>query len=183
MKKLELTLPIKINPTENGGYVITDAEESEYFFYVDKESGKLVYDGCCVTVENKQIVFEQLNQNNMSQFKVIPVEIYTTDIVVSVGQTDDELYDELKIRFTKEEFEHAYMTCLDKRSDACFVIKDGFPIIRFFDNDPDYGLIAHECFHAVYCILNSKRIELCQETEEVYAYLLQYLVNKIKKEN
>lgn len=60
MKKLELTLPIKINPTENGGYVITDAEESEYFFYVDKESGELVYDGCCVTVENKQIVFEQL---------------------------------------------------------------------------------------------------------------------------
>lgn len=60
MGKLKLTLPIEIKATENNGFVITDAEESEYFFYAYKESGKLVYDGCCVTVENKQIVFEQL---------------------------------------------------------------------------------------------------------------------------
>lgn len=60
MEKLNLTLPIEIKATENNGFVITDAEDSEYFFYVDKETGKLVYDGCCVTVENKQIVFEQL---------------------------------------------------------------------------------------------------------------------------
>ena len=60
MGKLKLTLPIEIKATDNNGFVITDAEESEYFFYADKESGKLVYDGCCVTVENKQIVFEQL---------------------------------------------------------------------------------------------------------------------------
>lgn len=60
MGKLKLTLPIEIKATDNNGFVITDAEDSEYFFYTDKESGKLVYDGCCVTVENKQIVFEQL---------------------------------------------------------------------------------------------------------------------------
>jgi hypothetical protein len=112
--------------------------------------------------------------------KVISVEIFTTDVVVSIGQTDDEFYDELNHRFTKEEFENAYMTSLDRRSDACFVIKDGFPIIRFFDKNPDNGLIAHECFHAVYSILSNKGIQLSQETEEVYAYLLQFLINKIK---
>ena len=112
-------------------------------------------------------------------FKIVRVEIFTTDLVVSIGQTDDELYDELKHRFTKEEFESSYMSSLDRISDACFVVKDGFPIIRFFDKNPDAGLIAHECFHAVYSILESKKIPLCYETEEVYAYLIQYLVNKI----
>ena len=53
-------MPIEIKATDGGGFVIKDAEDSEYFFYADKETGKLVYDGCCVTVENKQIVFEQL---------------------------------------------------------------------------------------------------------------------------
>ena len=60
MEKLKLTLPIEIKATDGDGFVIKDAEDSEYFFYADKETGKLVYDGCCVTVENKQIVFEQL---------------------------------------------------------------------------------------------------------------------------
>lgn len=114
-------------------------------------------------------------------FKLIQLEIFSTDIIVSIGQTDDELYDELKHRFTKEEFESSYMSSLDRRSDACFVVKDGFPVIRFFDKNPDAGLIAHECFHATCFILESKKIALCNETEEVYAYLLQYLVNKIIK--
>jgi hypothetical protein len=64
---------------------------------------------------------------------------------------------------------------------ACFVVKDGFPVIRFFDENPDAGLIAHECFHAVYSILESKKIALCHETEEVYAYLIQFLLKEIIK--
>jgi hypothetical protein len=114
-------------------------------------------------------------------FKIVRVEIFTTDLVVSIGQTDNELYDELKHRFTKEKFESSYMSSLDRRSDACFVVKDGFPVIRFFDENPDAGLIAHECFHAVYSILESKKIALCHETEEVYAYLIQFLVKEIIK--
>lgn len=62
MEQLNLKLPIKITPTDNNGYVIKDLEKSEYFFYTDKESGKLIYDGCCVTVENKEIVFEHIKQ-------------------------------------------------------------------------------------------------------------------------
>ncbi|MEY4571380.1 MAG: hypothetical protein RLZ10_584 [Bacteroidota bacterium] len=61
--KIELKLPIEITPTpENGGYVITDSENSEFFFYTNKETGTLVYDGCCVEVKNKEIVFNELKQ-------------------------------------------------------------------------------------------------------------------------
>ena len=87
MEQLNLKLPIKITPTNNNGYVIKDSEESEYFFYTDKENGKLIYDGCCVTVENKEIVFEHIKQHGtMKQtavewlFEQIQKEKYIEDI-------------------------------------------------------------------------------------------------------
>lgn len=58
--EIKLKLPIEITPTEDAGYVITDSQDSEFFFYKDKESGELVYDGCCVGVENKDIVINHL---------------------------------------------------------------------------------------------------------------------------
>ena len=60
MKEINLKLPIKISKTENGGYVITDSQDSEYFFFENKKTGLLVYDGCCVNVENKDIVLNQI---------------------------------------------------------------------------------------------------------------------------
>jgi len=32
-------------------------------------------------------------------FKIIPIEIYGTELVVSIGQTDDEIFDECKKRW------------------------------------------------------------------------------------
>lgn len=44
---LQIVLPIEIRPTaSNDGYVITDANGVEHFFYY--ENGKLAYDGNCV---------------------------------------------------------------------------------------------------------------------------------------
>ena len=39
--------------------------------------------------------------------------------------------------------------------------------------------LAHECFHAVCWILAQRDIEFNQATEEVYAYMLQYLIKNI----
>lgn len=41
-----------------------------------------------------------------------------------------------------------------------------------------YGTIAHECYHATCRILKRKGIFYSEETEEAYAYLLDYLVTK-----
>ena len=47
MNELKLKMPIKIEQSNvDKGYVITDANNTEYFFY--EEDGELVYDGCCV---------------------------------------------------------------------------------------------------------------------------------------
>lgn len=53
MEQLILELPIKIRKTvKNDGYVITDANDVEHFFY-EKEpnSEKMLYDGFCAPVK------------------------------------------------------------------------------------------------------------------------------------
>lgn len=39
--------------------------------------------------------------------------------------------------------------------------------------------IAHECFHAAYWMLGERGIRPSDETEEVFAYMIEYLVEKI----
>lgn len=56
---LDLVSPIRVIDNGNGDFMIVDDKDSEYFFYRTK-TGKLAYDGCCVNVENKEIVFDHL---------------------------------------------------------------------------------------------------------------------------
>jgi hypothetical protein len=65
MNELKLKMPIKIEPSNaDKGYVITDANNTEYFFY--EEDGELVYDGCCVEPKRIDIIEEHLefSENN-----------------------------------------------------------------------------------------------------------------------
>jgi hypothetical protein len=118
-------------------------------------------------------------QNSM--FKIIPIDVFSTDVVISIGQSDDKLYDCLCHRFTREQFNLAWD---DWKSDARTVThSDGFIIVRFrnkIGNDPDsISLVAHECYHAAYSVLSKINVQPGFETEEVYAYLIQFLVRKI----
>ena len=46
------------------------------------------------------------------------------------------------------------------------------------DRWQDY--LIHECVHATWSTLACCNIEVCRETEEVFAYLFEYLVDYIK---
>ena len=62
-------------------------------------------------------------------FKIIPVDVFSTDVIVSINQSDDQLYDCVCHRFTREQFNEAYD---DWTQDARVVThSDGFVIIRF----------------------------------------------------
>jgi len=118
-------------------------------------------------------------------FKIIPIEIFVTDLLVSIAETDDEIYDHVCHRYSREEFDLAFDDWTE-RSDARTVThRDGFVLIRFrnvIEDTPEHiGLVAHEVYHATYSILAMKGIRPCYETEEVYAYLIQYLVTEILK--
>jgi len=42
----------------------------------------------------------------------------------------------------------------------------------------DIGHLVHECFHCVHYFLDYKGLVLSSSSEEAYAYLLEYLLNK-----
>ena len=114
-------------------------------------------------------------------FKIISVDVFCTDVVVSINQSDDVLYDRLCHRFTREQFDSAWD---DWTSDARTVThKDGFVIVRFrnkIKKDPEHlSLVAHEAYHAAYSVLNKVGIQPGFETEEVFAYMIQFLVREI----
>jgi hypothetical protein len=52
-------------------------------------------------------------------------------------------------------------------------------VLIYFPKEPTQGIIAHEVFHAVWMILATMGVEPSVESEEVYAYMIEYIVNKI----
>lgn len=48
--------------------------------------------------------------------------------------------------------------------------------------DASPGVVAHEAFHATVNILNDYGLTLSKDSEEAYAYLQQWMVNRILKE-
>jgi hypothetical protein len=58
--------------------------------------------------------------------------------------------------------------------------KDGaFTSILWFAEPPDPSILAHELFHFVYWLLSDRGIPLTKDTNEVYAYLLESLVDRV----
>ena len=117
----------------------------------------------------------------MEKFTVINIELYPFDVIVSIGQTNDELYEDISGNLTKKQFLKIFK---NQSSPALTAYKKGQPlIIRFLKEETfnNVGIIAHEAFHAVSYILSNIGIPFSLDTEEAYTYLLQYLVNEIVK--
>ena len=78
-------------------------------------------------------------------------------------------------------YAHAF-TVNYKRHEANMIAFNTKNQFRSVDN----GCIAHEIFHAASMLLRSRGIELSEESEEAYAYLIDWMtsiVYKIIKDN
>jgi len=113
----------------------------------------------------------------MNIFKVIPLEIYGHDVVVSIGQTDEDLYEQIKENISKKEFKK-YMTKQTAIA-TTHKLSTGGILIRFSNNIDNPGIVAHEAFHAIVFLFKKIGISFCYESEEAYAYALEYLTNQI----
>jgi hypothetical protein len=112
-------------------------------------------------------------------FKIVPIDIYSTDILVSVGQSDDELLERLGLE--PEVFEELFgdfNKCVARTS----MHDDGWIIIRLKDLN-DVGVIAHEVFHSVCYLMRRVGIKHSFNSEEAFAYLIQYILNQIIKDD
>lgn len=60
----------------------------------------------------------------------------------------------------------------------------GQSLIRIYSNKMDNttnGILSHEIFHCAFAILTKVGINLNRETEESYAYLIQFITQEIYK--
>lgn len=115
----------------------------------------------------------------MNIFKIIPLDVYGHDIVVSIGQSDEDLYEEIQENTSKKDFDK-YMAN-QKSIATTHKLRTGSILIRFKDDINNPGIVAHEAFHAIVFLFKKIGIEYCYESEEAYAYALEYLTNQILK--
>ena len=115
----------------------------------------------------------------MNVFRVIPIEVYGHDIVVSIGQTDSDLYEHIKENISEKKFDKRFSN--QKSIATTFKLKTGCILIRFKDDIDNPGIVAHEAFHAIVYLFEKIGIEYAYESEEAYAYALEYLTNQILK--
>ena len=115
----------------------------------------------------------------MTVFRVIPIDVFGHDIVVSIGQTDEDLYEEIKENISKKKFDKKMTN--QKSIATTFKLKTGCILIRFKDDIDNPGIVAHEAFHAIVYLFEKIGIEYAYESEEAYAYSLEYLTNQILK--
>jgi len=115
----------------------------------------------------------------MNVFKIIPLDVYGHDIVVSIGQSDDDLYEQIQENISRKQFDKHMAN--QKSIATTHKLKTGSILIRFKDDINDSGIVAHEAFHAVVFLFKKIGIDFVYESEEAYAYTLEYLTNQILK--
>ena len=114
---------------------------------------------------------------------IIPLVIYPFDVMVSIGETHEELNKRLKrydISLDQEESDHFDRTSLQGRT---ILFPTGQTILRLKkvpETPFEYGVLAHEIFHAATFILHRVGIKLeLQTSDEAYSYLIGYLTAEI----
>jgi len=115
----------------------------------------------------------------MNVFKIIPIDVYGHDIVVSIGQSDEDLYEQIQENISRKQFDKHMAN--QKSIATTHKLKTGSILIRFKDDINDPGIVAHEALHAVVFLFKKIGIDFAYESEEAYAYTLEYLTNQILK--
>jgi hypothetical protein len=105
--------------------------------------------------------------------KNIYCELYNTNIWVSYGTPKDYF-----IKQVKHEL-HTDIT-LQHSTNGRYIqfTKDNIAINWIWTNDKSPILLAHEAFHAAHCILQSKGLRLTDDSEEAYAYFIEFIMRK-----
>lgn len=111
------------------------------------------------------------------KYKIIPYVIYPFNVIVSFQKFSElektlkeilheDVWDEIKI------FDNDFSarTVMFSSGQTCICFR------KFY-----HGIVAHEVFHAVDFLMDKIGMSLVPESNEAYAYLIEYLTNEIYK--
>ncbi len=122
----------------------------------------------------------------MVMHKVIPIEIYNTDLLVCFGDVQgvkealqeyigDEKAEETMRNFGKVRESTLARTCMAANGGVLLWM----PSIP--DNTKDYATLAHEALHAAAYTMRKAGVPFSTDTEEAYAYLIGYITLQIEE--
>ena len=115
---------------------------------------------------------------------VIPLNIYPFDVMVSFGQTDEELLKNLSKCLTIEQIKNKELWSDNEKDGRTVIFSSGQTLIRMPKipkSAKEYGTLQHEIFHATEFVLSRIGMTLCDKSDEAYAYLIGYLTSEIYK--
>lgn len=104
--------------------------------------------------------------------KKIKVDVYDTSVTVCIANNVLDAAKALKINLSKYDGAEKWGGCYENQNGFRFLL---------LPKHASIGDVAHECFHATCDILYSRDIKMKGSTEEVFAYLLGYLVDQVIK--
>jgi hypothetical protein len=117
----------------------------------------------------------------------IDVPIYGGWVIVSINQTDKEyMKSYMKLREITEPI-HAEYACSLVQKDSEYTMGrtahyEGNVMIRIYNDlnrARDYNTLVHELLHATDFMLDYRGMKLVDGSDEAYAYLIGYLMEKI----
>lgn len=109
---------------------------------------------------------------------IVPLVIYPFDVMVSLGQSDEEL------KNTISKYDIDWSDNMKVKGSGLFYMSDrNQSLIRMKcipESDIDFGYLQHEIFHAVTFILYRIGMKLVLlKSDEAFAYLCQFLTVEI----
>jgi len=113
----------------------------------------------------------------MKKHFIISWTIYPFDVLVSIGETKEEVEKHIKktgYKLNDNEKDAIELNSLGKTA----MLRGGQTIIRL--RNTNIGILAHEAFHATSFLMDRIGVKLTMESDEAYAYALQYLINEIQ---
>ncbi len=132
---------------------------------------------CSCHSSTKIAIVEKLNF-------IIPLVVYPFDVMVSFGQTDDELLKNLLKCLTEEQIRNKELWSDNEKDGGTVIFASGQTLIRMPKipkSAKEYGTLQHEIFHATEFVLSRIGMILCDKSDEAYAYLIGYLTTQIYK--
>ena len=116
----------------------------------------------------------------MRKEKKFPIDLFKHGVKVIFG-SEEELLASAQKDGLKEEVKESLkeLGCFKM---ATFLLSTGDAIIYgkdFKHINSEYATISHEIFHAVSHVLRNVGIEHTPDTEEAYAYIIEYLTQEI----
>jgi hypothetical protein len=119
---------------------------------------------------------------------ILELPLYQRDILISFGETDEQFtINANKINvFEKHDYKIFHLKEIESKRGRYIMLEGGQSVIRLnympkFTESDEMGLLQHEIFHASTIILEDLGIRFKKQSEEAFAYLVQYITTEIYK--